>query len=176
VKIAPVAAVQVDYSIASREIEGAEGTNILATCRELGVAVVAAMPLSRGLISSRFSEGQTFLEGDIRPLALPRFKGDNAELNRLFVKKLSAFAEEKGCTVAQLALAWLIKQGDDIIPIPGTKQIKYLEQNLGALDVTLTDADEAKIREFLKTDNVAGTAVPESYMSMLYQDTKEESK
>ncbi|KAK9233902.1 putative aldo-keto reductase [Lipomyces kononenkoae] len=149
-KIAPVTAVQTEYSVFSREIEGTAGTDLLATCRELGVAVVVATPLGRGLITDAFSKGEAIAAGpDIRPVAIPRFMAENAPTNTATVNKFKAFADTKGCTVAQLALAWLLKRGDDIFPIPGTKKIKYLEENWAAKDVTLSDEEEVEIDTFL---------------------------
>lgn len=176
VKIAPVAAVQTEYSVFSREIEGAAGTNLLATCRELGVAVVVACPLGRGLLTSTFSQGKDVGDStDTRPKAMPRFQEGNREKNVGLIAQFRAFADRKGCTVSQLALAWLLKQGDDIFPIPGTKKIKYLEENWGALQISLTEEEEKEIRAFAETEELAGGQVPEPFAGYLYRDTKEES-
>lgn len=175
-KIAPVAAIQSEYSAFSREIEGSAGTNLLATCRELGVAVVVSSPLGRGILTSSFSKGEAASDSqDMRPRVMPRFLEANRDQNVKIVSQFEAIAERKGCTVSQLAIAWLLKQGNDIFPIPGTKKLKYLEENWGALDISLTDEEEAEIRAFAKTSELAGGLVPEQYAHYLFRDTKEES-
>lgn len=176
-KVAKVSAIQADYTVFSREIEGPAGSNLLATCRELGVTIVAATPLGRGILTDSFGAGDAqFATGDTRPQYMPRFQGDNMDANVKLVKKFRRFAAKKNCTVAQLALAWLLKQGEDIIPIPGTKKMKYLEENWGATHVTLTDEEEAEIREFADMTGFAGAAAPPQFMAYLYRDTVEESK
>ena len=139
------------------------------------MGVVCAMPLGRGLVTTTFSSGKPLAPGsdkDIRDKFMPRFLGENKEQNMAYIKKFKAFADKKNCTVPQLALAWLLKQGDDIIPIPGTKQIKYLEQNIKSLDIRLTDAEEAEIRNFLDSNSVAGPAIPEQLQHLTYRDSK----
>lgn len=174
-KIAPIAAVQTEYSVFSRDIEGDAGTNLLATCRELGVAVVVACPLGRGLLTSTFSQGKDVGDSkDMRPKSMPRFQEGNRQANVELVAQFKAFADRKGCTVSQLALAWLLKQGDDIFPIPGTKKIKYLEENWGALQIRLTDEEEEDIRAFAEKAELAGGTVPEAFAHYLFRDTKEE--
>ncbi|OAA60295.1 aldo-keto reductase (AKR13) [Niveomyces insectorum RCEF 264] len=172
VKIAPVTAVQTEYSVISREIEGPEGTDLLATCRELGVAVVVAMPLGRGLITPTFTAGNTPLN-DVRQ-RLPRFQEENREKNMETLRRFGAIAAKKGCTPSQLALAWLLKQGDDIIPIPGTKTLKYVDENWASLDVVLSDEDEKEVRAFAEASPMAGSSVPPAFGSYLFRDTKEE--
>jgi aryl-alcohol dehydrogenase-like predicted oxidoreductase len=175
VKIAPVAAVQTEYTVISRDIEGPAGTNLLATCRELGVAVVVATPLGRGLLTSTFSKGETIGDiKDMRPVVMPRFQEANREHNVNIVSQFKELADKKGCTVSQLALAWLLKQGDDIFPIPGTKRLKYLEENWGALDITLTNEESAEIRTFSDKVEVAGATAPPQFISYIFRDTKEE--
>lgn len=175
-KIAPVAAVQVDYSPFVLDIEGPKGTNLLATCRELGVAVVAATPLGRGLLTTTFASGEAVGdEVDKRSQVMPRFMEGNRGQNIKLVSQFKALAEKKGCTTSQLALAWLLKQGSDIIPIPGTKRIKYLEENWGALKVHLTDEDEAEVRRFVETAEIAGGALPPKFESFNFRDTVEET-
>jgi aryl-alcohol dehydrogenase-like predicted oxidoreductase len=170
VAVAPVAAVQVGYSLFTQDIEGPAGTDILAVARELGVAIIAATPLDRGLITPTFVEGIPSDKGDMRGAVFPRFSEANAEANKAAVAKIAAAAEARGCSVPQLCLAWLLKQGNDVIPIPGTKRVAYLEDNWGALKVELTDDDEKEIRAM--ADGVAGGHTPEFYMSMLFRDTK----
>ncbi|KAK6956656.1 hypothetical protein Daesc_001935 [Daldinia eschscholtzii] len=172
VKVAPVAAVQTEYSVSTRGIEGPEGTDLLAACRELGVAVVAATPLGRGVLTSDFGQA-SFEEGDIRTKFLPQFLDENRERNAKVVAQFAAFAEKKGCTVSQLALAWLLKQGDDIFPIPGTKRIKYLEQNWDSQDVVLSDAEEKEIRAFFDDHGLAGGTIPAGMEHHKFKDTKE---
>ncbi|KAI5861308.1 putative aldo-keto reductase [Durotheca rogersii] len=175
-KIAPVAAVQVEYSAFTRDVEGPVGTHLLAAVRELGVALVPSTPLGRGLLSTAFSKGETLGDAkDIRPLALPRFQEANRAQNAAVIAKFKDFADRKGCTVSQLALAWLLKQGDDIFPIPGTKRLEYLEENWSSLDVKLSDEEEKEIRAFLESNVVVGCSVPPQFDNHRFRDTKEES-
>ncbi|RDW76931.1 hypothetical protein BP6252_04984 [Coleophoma cylindrospora] len=174
-KIAPVAAIQVEYSPFVRDAEGPAGTDLLATCRELGVAVVAAMPLGRGMVTSTFARGEAVGDSkDQRVHVMPRFMEGNREKNAKVVSQFSALADKKACTPSQLAIAWLLKQGDDIIPIPGTKKLKYMEENWASLDVHLTDEDEAEIRHFVETADVSGHYVPPQFASYTFTDTAEE--
>ncbi|KAM5345679.1 hypothetical protein ACJ41O_011540 [Fusarium nematophilum] len=176
IKIAPVAAVQIGYSPFELDVEGPEGTDLLATCRELGIASVAAMPLGRGILTSTFAKGEDLGdEKDMRTKVMPRFLGESRENNVRVVNQFKALADRKGCTTAQLALAWLLKQGDDIIPIPGTKKLKYLEENWGALDVELTDGEEEEIRRFARGAGMAGATLPEAFKDYNFRDTKEEA-
>lgn len=171
-----MAAVQLDYSPFVLEIEGPAGTNLLTTCRELGVTIVAAMPLGRGMLTSTFEKGEPVGDSkDKRVVAMPRFMEGNRDKNTKIVSQFKVLADKKGCTIAQLALAWLAKQGDDIIPIPGTKRLKYLEENWASLDVHLTDEEEAEVRKFLETAELAGTALPPAFKDYNYRDTAEES-
>jgi aryl-alcohol dehydrogenase-like predicted oxidoreductase len=173
--VAPVAAVQVEYSPFVLDIEGPASANFLATCRELGVTVVAAMPLGRGMITSTFARGENVGDAkDLRPRVMPRFMDANRDKNVRIISQFKALADKKGCTTSQLAIAWLLKQGDDIIPIPGTKKLKYLEENWGALDVHLTDEEEAEIRRFVEAAEVAGHYMPPQYESYAFTDTAEE--
>jgi aryl-alcohol dehydrogenase-like predicted oxidoreductase len=136
----PIAAVQTEYSLWTRELEA----EILPTLRELGIGLVAYSPLGRGFLSGRFKSPADLDEGDFRRGG-PRFTGENLEHNLELVTKVEQLAEEKGCTPAQLALAWTLAQGDDVVPIPGTKRRAYLEQNAGAAEVELTADDLARI-------------------------------
>ena len=175
IKIAPVAAVQIAYSPFELEAEGDEGTNIIQTCRELGVAVVAAMPLGRGLLTTNFAEGTAAGdEKDMRWKSIPRFGEENREKNMQIVGQFKALADKKGVTTAQLALAWLLKQGNDIIPIPGTKRLKYLDENWASLDIELSDEEEAEIRRFVQQADIAGGALPPAFKDWGFRDTKEE--
>lgn len=175
-KIAPVAAYQPAYSVFDRDIEGKAGTDALATCRELGIAVVCATPLGRGILTSAFSQNGAPppKDGDMRAKMMPQFQPGAAEKNMDVARQLETVALRKGCTLSQLALAWLLKQGDDIIPIPGTKQIKYLESNMAALEIALTDEEEYEIRAVVDRTPVTGGIVPDAFKSFIYRDTKEE--
>jgi aryl-alcohol dehydrogenase-like predicted oxidoreductase len=134
----PISALQTEYSLWTRDAEG----EILATCRELKVGFVAYSPLGRGFLTGRFKRTDDLTEDDFRRHH-PRFEGENFQRNLRLAEAVEEMAREKGCSPAQLALAWLLAQGDDIVPIPGTKHVWYLEENLGALQVSLT-ADELR--------------------------------
>ena len=136
----PIAAVQSEYSLWTRDPEA----DVLPTCRELGIGFVAYSPLGRGFLAGRFTSPDELDEGDFRRTG-PRFTGDNLEANLGLADKVKAIAAEKGITPAQLAIAWDLARGDDIVPIPGTKRQSYLEQNAAAVDVELTTADLARI-------------------------------
>jgi aryl-alcohol dehydrogenase-like predicted oxidoreductase len=136
----PITALQTEYSVFARQPEA----EILPTCRELGIGFVAYSPLGRGFLSGRFNSPEELAENDFRRTQ-PRFQGENLEANMRIVAKLREIADEKGITPAQLALAWVLAQGDDIVPIPGTKRRKYLEENAAAADVELSDEELARI-------------------------------
>lgn len=146
----PVTAVQTEYSLWSRGPEA----QILPTCRELGIGFVPYSPLGRGFLTGRFQDGQ-FEKGDFRA-SLPRFQDDAAQANRRIADLVAGVAERKDCTPAQLALAWLLAQGKDIVPIPGTKQSKYLRDNVRAAEVVLSDTDLADIDAGLAERPVSG--------------------
>jgi aryl-alcohol dehydrogenase-like predicted oxidoreductase len=150
-EVHPITAVQTELSLWSRDAEG----EVLPTVRELGIGYVAYSPLGRGFLTGQFKSPDDFPEGDFRKNH-PRFQGENFEKNLDLVKEVEKMAEEKGCTTAQLALAWVLAQGDDIVPIPGTKHVKYLDQNIGALDVTLTGEDLRRLDEILPPGAAAG--------------------
>ncbi|PQE07464.1 putative IN2-2 protein [Rutstroemia sp. NJR-2017a BBW] len=166
-KVHHIDAVQIEYSPFAIEIEQ---NDVLKICRELGVAVVAYSPLGRGFLTGQYKSRDDFEEGDFR-LDAPRFSEENFSKNLALVEKFKHIASKKGCTPGQLTLAWLMAQGDDIIPIPGTKKIKYLEENLGSLNVTLTDEEEKEIREAVETAEVNGGRYPEAMAGRLYADT-----
>ena len=172
-KIAPVAAVQMEYSPFTRDIEGETGKNILATCRELGVAVVCYSPLGRGLLTGDFSSKDA-ISGDGRAAQFPRFSEDNLEANARVVEHFKKFADKKKCTPSQLAIAWLLKQGNDIFPIPGTKRTAKLDENWAALQVDLSDDDEAEIRAFVEKNEMAGYRSTLAGRSSAFVDTKED--
>jgi aryl-alcohol dehydrogenase-like predicted oxidoreductase len=136
----PITAVQTEYSLWSRDPE----SEVLPTCRELGIGFVPYSPLGRGFLSGRFKSPDELADDDFRRTG-PRFTGENLEANLGLAAKIAGIAEEKGITPAQLALAWVLAQGDDLVPIPGTKRRKYLEENAAAVDVELTTDDLARI-------------------------------
>jgi aryl-alcohol dehydrogenase-like predicted oxidoreductase len=174
-KITPVAAVQLEYSPFMLDIEGPTGTDILATCRELGIAVVAYAPLGRGLLTATFSNNEPVTDKkDLRQAFFPCLMEENRDANVKLVNQFKALADKKGCTTSQLSIAWLLKQGEDIIPIPGTKKIKYLEENWGARDINLTQDEEEEIKKFVESAEIAGGRNPPSHSASLI-DTKEES-
>ena len=162
--IYPVSAVQTEYSIWSREPED----DILQTCKELGVAFVAYSPLGRGFLTGQIKKFEDLDQGDYRRFS-PRFQGENFSKNLDLVHQLEQLAMDKHCTAAQLALAWVLKQGDHIFPIPGTKRIKYLEENAGALNVDLTAAELKLLDEIAPKGIAAGLRYPESMMGSLNQ-------
>jgi aryl-alcohol dehydrogenase-like predicted oxidoreductase len=147
----PITAVQTELSLWSRDAEA----EVLPTVRELGIGYVAYSPLGRGFLSGRFKSPDDFPEDDFRKNH-PRFQGENFEKNLQLVHEVEKMAQEKGCTTAQLALAWVLAQGEDIVPIPGTKHVKYLDENIGALDVKLTDEDLKRLDEILPPGAAAG--------------------
>jgi len=146
-----ITAVQTELSLWSRDAEA----DVLPTVRELGIGYVAYSPLGRGFLTGQFKSPDDFPEGDFRANH-PRFQGENFQKNLDLVKEVEKMAQEKGCTTAQLALAWVLAQGDDIVPIPGTKHVKYLDQNIGALDVNLSDEDLKRLDVILPPGAAAG--------------------
>ena len=141
----PIAALQTEYSLWSRDPE----SEILATVRELGIGFVPYAPLGRGFLTGRIKSPDELDPDDYRRNT-PRFQGENFQKNLDLVREIEVLAREKGCTPAQLALAWVLAQGDDIAPIPGTKRRKYLEENVGALDVRLSADDLARINRVIR--------------------------
>jgi aryl-alcohol dehydrogenase-like predicted oxidoreductase len=151
-KAHPIAALQTEYSLWSREPED----GLLDVCRELGIGFVAYSPLGRGFLTGRFRRPEDLPEDDYRRQA-PRFQGENFEKNLGLVRHVEALAAEKSCTPAQIGLAWVLAQGEDVVPIPGTKRRKYLEENVAALGVKLTPADLRRIEEIAPKGAAAGT-------------------
>jgi len=160
----PISAVQTEYSIWSRDPEG-EG-NILDTCAALGVAFVAYSPLGRGFLTGQIKKFEDLAADDYRRLS-PRFQGENFNRNLELVSKIEQLAAEKGCTPSQLALAWVLAQGGHIFPIPGTKRIKYLEENAGALSISLTKAELSAIDGIAPKGVAAGGRYSPEIMSSL---------
>jgi len=161
-KVHPIAALQTEYSLWSRDPE----EEILPATRELGIAFVAYSPLGRGFLTGQFKKFEDFEADDYRRHS-PRFQGENFQKNLDLVARVDAIAKEKKCTAGQLALAWLLAQGEDIIPIPGTKRRKYLEENAGATGVTLTPEDLRRIDEVAPHGAAAGPRYPEAMMKLV---------
>ena len=162
-QVHPIAAVQNEYSLLYR----AEGEETLGVTRALGIAFVAYAPLGRGLLTAHVEDLATIPESDTRRRH-PRFSADNLTHNMELVRRIEAIAAEKTCTPGQLALAWLLAQGEDVIPIPGTKRKARLVENIGALSVALTDRDLARISEAIPVGAAAGLRYPEAQMKSLY--------
>ena len=160
----PIAALQTEYSLMTRDIE----KDILKTTRELGISLVAYSPLSRGLVTATMPDAEQLPADDFRK-NLPRFAKENRANNNALVEKFATLAREKNATPAQLALAWVLAQGDDMLPIPGTKRRKYLEENAGAINVKLTPADLAAIDALAKQYPVAGERYLEASLKMVGQ-------
>jgi aryl-alcohol dehydrogenase-like predicted oxidoreductase len=154
----PITALQNEYSLWTRDVEG----EILSVCRELGIGFVAYSPLGRGMLTGQLKRND-FAENDFRKIS-PRFQGENFSKNLELVERVKSIAAEKKCTPAQLALAWVMGQGDDIVPIPGTKRRKYLDENLAAMQVKLTPADMARINEAAPPGVAVGLRYPEVHM------------
>jgi aryl-alcohol dehydrogenase-like predicted oxidoreductase len=159
----PIAAAQSEYSLLYRQ----EATETRAAIRDLGISFVAYAPLGRSLLAGVVPDFANLAEGDTRARH-PRFEGENFAKNRTLVERVEAIAADKRCTVAQLCLAWLLAQGEDVIPIPGTKRIARLEENLGALQVRLTPEEAAQIAEVIPIGAAAGTRYPEGGMKGVY--------
>jgi aryl-alcohol dehydrogenase-like predicted oxidoreductase len=161
-KIHPITAVQTEYSLWSRDPED----EVLNACKELGVAFVAYSPLGRGFLTGQIKKFEDFEASDFRRTS-PRFQGDNFGKNLNLVKQLEALAIKKGCTTSQLALAWVMAQGDFIFPIPGTKRLKYLEENVAARQVTFTKEELNEIDAIAPKDAAAGTRYSEGGMKIV---------
>jgi len=155
----PITALQTEYSLWSREPED----EIIETVRELGISFVAYSPLGRGFLTGEIKRYEDFADDDYRRLS-PRFQGENFTRNLELVGRVKKIAEEKGCTPAQLALAWVLAQGRDVIPIPGTKRRSYLEQNAAAMDLTLTQKDLRRIEAVAPRGAAKGSRYPEEMM------------
>lgn len=143
---------------------------LLKTCRELGVATIAYSPLGRGMLTGAYKSPADFEEGDFRKLA-PRFSEENFPKNLKLADQIGEIAKKKGCTAGQLTLAWLMAQGEDIIPIPGTKKEKYLVENMGALDVKVTEDEDKAIRKATEESEVHGSRYPEQMSKGLFADS-----
>ncbi|HXP15792.1 MAG TPA: aldo/keto reductase, partial [Terriglobales bacterium] len=159
VKIHPITALQTEYSLWTRDPE----PEILPTCRELGIGFVAYSPLGRGFLTGQFRRFDDLPADDYRRNS-PRFQGENFQKNLDLVRRVEEIAREKGCKPSQLALAWVLAQGRDIVPIPGTKRRTYLEENVGAVDVKLTADDLRRIDDVFPIGAAAGLRYPEQMM------------
>ncbi|MEO6002530.1 MAG: aldo/keto reductase [Opitutus sp.] len=158
----PIAALQSEYSLWTRDPEG----EVLAACRELGVGFVPFSPLGRGFLTGQLKRFEDFAADDQRR-SHPRFQGENFARNLTLVTRIQEIATQHGCTASQLALAWVLAQGNDIIPIPGTRRIANLDENLGSLTVRLTAADLAAINAAFPADAVAGARYPAGMMKLV---------
>jgi aryl-alcohol dehydrogenase-like predicted oxidoreductase len=161
-QVHPITALQSEYSLWTRDPED----EVLAACRKLGVGFVPFSPLGRGFLTGQIRRFEDLAPDDFRRTS-PRFQGENFQKNLELVRRVTALAHEKGCTAAQLALAWVLARGPDIVPIPGTKRRRYLEENLGALHVTLTPDDLHRIDEIAPRGVAAGARYPEASMKMV---------
>ena len=156
-RVHPITALQSEYSLWTRDPE----TEVLPTCRRLGIGFVAYSPLGRGFLTGAFKSPDDFEPGDYRRVS-PRFQGENFKRNLDLVEKVKQLAAEAGITPSQLALAWVLAQGEDIVPIPGTKHRKYLEENAAAVDITLPEKTLRTLQEAFPPDVAAGDRyVPE---------------
>jgi aryl-alcohol dehydrogenase-like predicted oxidoreductase len=158
----PITALQTEYSLWSRDPED----EILSTCRELGIAFVAYSPLGRGFLTGRLKSVEGLAPEDFRRHH-PRFQGENFQRNLELVRHLEQIASEKRCKASQLALAWVLAQGEDIVPIPGTTRRPHLGENLAALELTLSPQDLARINEFAPKGVTAGERYPEQAMKVV---------
>jgi len=158
----PITALQSEYSLWTRDPE----KEALGVCRELGIGLVPYSPLGRGFLTGQIKRFEDLPEDDYRRTS-PRFQGENFQHNLALVKRVEEIAREKKCTPTQLALAWVLAQGDDIVPIPGTKHRKYLQENVGALEVALSNKDLARIDEVAPHEAVAGARYPDWAMEMV---------
>ncbi|MGH9504032.1 MAG: aldo/keto reductase [Terriglobales bacterium] len=164
VKVHPIAALQTEYSLWTRDPED----EILAICRELGIGFVAYSPLGRGFLTGQFKRFDDLAADDYRRSS-PRFQGENFQKNLDLVRQVEETAKQKGCTPSQLTLAWVLAQGDDIVPIPGTKRRKHLEENAAALDIQLTQDDLRRLAEAFPHGAASGQRYPEQMMKAVNQ-------
>ena len=158
-RVHPITALQSEYSLWTRDPE----EDVLQTCKDLGIAFVAYSPLGRGFLTGQIKNFEDFEANDYRRFS-PRFQGDNFQKNIELVHKIEEMAKKKNCSAAQLALAWVLAQGDNIFPIPGTKHIRYLDENMGALNVKLTAGELEEIDAIIPKGAASGTRYPEAMM------------
>jgi len=162
-KVHAIAALQSEYSLWTRD---PETNGVLETCRELGIGFVAYSPLGRGFLTGKIGKPTDLEEKDWRRMN-PRFVGENFEKNLRLAEHVKNLARKKGCTTAQLALAWVLARGEDVVPIPGTKRVKYLEENMGAVRVAFTRQELEEIDRLFPVGAAAGTRYPEAMMGMV---------
>jgi len=162
VNVHPIAALQTEYSLWTRDPE----PEILPTCRELGIGFVAYSPLGRGFLTGQFKKFDDLPADDYRRFS-PRFQGENFQKNLDLVKQVELMAREKDCQPSQLALAWVLAQGDDVVPIPGTKRRTYLEENVGAVELELTIDDLRRLNDVFPSGAAAGERYPEHMMALV---------
>jgi aryl-alcohol dehydrogenase-like predicted oxidoreductase len=167
--IHPISAIQVEYSPFSLDIEKEE-IGVLKTCQELGISIVCYSPLGRGMLTGQYKSPDDFEENDFRK-HLPRFSKENFPKNLQLVETLKQFADKKGCTPGQLTLAWILAQGDDFIPIPGTSKIKNLEENVDAAKIKLTEEEIIQIRKACENADTSGDRYMKEHSSNLYGDS-----
>jgi aryl-alcohol dehydrogenase-like predicted oxidoreductase len=161
-QVHPISALQTEYSLWTRDVE----SEILPTLRELGIALVAYSPLGRGFLTGTINSTNSLSQNDYR-LSNPRFEGENFENNKKILEGITQIATQLGCTNAQLALAWVLFKGQDIIPIPGTKKMKYLTDNINSLQVTLTDEIVQALEAVVSPEQIQGTRYREPWMKEL---------
>lgn len=161
-KVHPITTLQSEYSLWTREPE----EKTLEFTREHHISFIPYSPLGRGFLTGQYKKEEDFPEGDYRRFS-PRFQGENFHKNLEIVHLLEKLAKEKDCSASQLALAWVLSQGENLIPIPGTKKIPYLEENIGATEIILSDQEKEEISELFPPDKVSGTRYPESMMGSL---------
>ena len=162
-KVHPITALQTEYSLWTRD---PEDNGVLATCRDLGIGFVAYSPLGRGFLTGQFRTFDDLAPDDYRRNS-PRFQGENFKKNLDLVRKVEEIAKEKRCKPSQLALAWVMAQSNDIVPIPGTKRRKYLEENAAATEINLSQEDLARLDEVFPKDAAAGQRYPEHMMALV---------
>ncbi|MBS1247744.1 MAG: aldo/keto reductase, partial [Proteobacteria bacterium] len=162
-RVHPIAAVQTEYSLWTRD---PERDGVLAACRRLGVGFVAYSPLGRGFLTGAIRQPSDLADDDYRKTS-PRFQGENFTRNLGLVAQVQALAQRKGCTPAQLALAWVLAQGEDLVPIPGTQRRRTLEENVAALAVVLTEAERAELDAVFPPDAAAGLRYPAEMMRLV---------
>jgi len=162
VKVHPITALQTEYSLWSREPED----ELLGTCRELGIGFVAYSTLGRGFLTGQFTRFEDLPADDYRRSSL-RFQGENFQRNLDLVRRVEEIAREKKCKPSQLALAWVLAEDENIVPIPGTKRRRYLEENVAGIDVKLTEEDLRRIEEIFPTGAAAGQRYPENMMKIV---------
>lgn len=158
----PITAIQMEYSLWTRDAED----DVLATCRELGIGFVAYSPLGRGFLTGQIKRYEDFAADDYRRIA-PRFQGENFDKNLALVQRVQSIAKTKGCSPAQLALAWVLAQGPEVVAIPGTKRRRYLDDNLGATSISLSNEERAEIDAVFPRGAAAGMRYPEAMMGAL---------